>query len=167
MNENRNPVLIGMPTAGKTTLGKLLSKELGRELIEMDDEIVRKAGMPVTEIFRIFGETYFRMLETEVCREISGRENAVISCGGGVIKNPENMKYLSGNGLIIWLDRKPELLFASAERPLAADRISLKRLYEERKDLYAHYADLRIENNGTPEECLKEIITQTGLRRNG
>ncbi len=154
----RNIVLIGMPTCGKTTFGNLLSRKTGLPLVEMDDEIVRITGMTIPEIFAAKGEEYFRRVETQVAESLRDIESHVISCGGGVVKNERNITCLKKNGLLIWLDRAPELLFPSADRPLAGDPAKIVALYRERYSLYERYADIRVEDNGTIEECLEKLL---------
>ena len=158
----RNIVLTGMPTSGKTTFAALVSEKTGREMVEVDDEIIKAEGMAITEIFSRYGEEHFRKTESRITAEISSGYGKVISCGGGVVKNEENMVHLASNGLILWLDRKPELLYGSASRPLAASDDMVRKLYTERKPLYQKYADVRIENNGTIDACLDAILSLAG-----
>ncbi len=158
----RNIVLTGIPTAGKTTFGGLVSQRTGRELVEMDDEIIRIEGMPVTEIFSRYGEERFRETESQIIKVVSSRYGLVISCGGGVVKKEENMRDLAKNGLILWIDRDPSLLYGSLTRPLAASDAQVRKLYHERKPLYAGYADVRIENNETIEACLAAVLQAAG-----
>lgn len=160
--KKQNIVLIGMPTCGKSTFSKLLAKETGRKVIEMDEEAVKRLGMPITECFKTKGEAYFRALETEIAKDLCRQTGIVISCGGGVIKTPETMRYLSENGLVIWLKRDLSLLFPGKDRPLSSNTEDLKRLYEERMPLYEYYADTVVNNNGTMESTLQQLIKAAG-----
>ena len=145
--DKENIVLIGMPSCGKSSLGKKLSKKLNYDFIDMDKEIVKKAGMSIPEIFEKYGEDEFRKIETEVCIEVSKRNHTVISCGGGVIKKEINMKALSLNGKIIYIDRHVDDLIVGNGRPLSKDKDTLYKMYVERHPLYMKYSDIRIQNN--------------------
>ena len=80
----KNIVLIGMMGCGKSTVGRLLARRLGRELVDTDALIERRQGRSIPAIFASEGEEGFRALELEVCRELSGRQGLVIACGGGL-----------------------------------------------------------------------------------
>ena len=161
LKERRNLVLIGMPTSGKSTIAKMIAEKTGRPLIEMDQIIEERLGTTIRECFEKKGEAYFRALETDVCKEV-GAEGAVISCGGGVIKNRENMQYLSANGMIFWIDRDPELLFGSKDRPLSRSKSDIETLYEQRRSLYERFSDIRIANNASMEQAASAILAAVG-----
>lgn len=154
----RSLVLIGMPTSGKSTIAAEVSRRSGRKLIEMDEEIEKKLGMSIRECFDRYGEAYFRKAESEMAASLKEAGGCVISCGGGIIKNKENMRMLSENGLVAWLDRDPALLFGTGSRPLSQNKDDIARLYEERKSLYEMYADVRIDNNGNLEDTVNEVM---------
>lgn len=148
LNERRNIVIIGMPSAGKSTVGRLLAKQLNRKYVDIDRAIVRKIGMTIAEYFEKYGEQAFRDVEAEVCKSLRSRSGLVIATGGGVIKREENMRNLSYNGFVVWLDRYVGNLVASRSRPLSQNKDDIYRLYHERKDLYQKYSDVRVRNNG-------------------
>ena len=156
--EKRSIVLTGMPGSGKSTLGALLAARLGRTLYDTDAEIVKRAGMPIPEIFRTKGEPYFRALEREVIRELSRHGGAVIATGGGAVLRPENVDALKQNGTLVFLDRPPETLLPTADRPLADDTAKLRALYAERYPIYTAAADVTVPVTGTPEETVKTIL---------
>ena len=158
--ERRNIVLIGMPSSGKSTVGRLLAERLDREFIDTDDEIVSRAGRPITEIFAEDGEAEFRKIEREACESFSKKSGLVIACGGGVVEFEENMRRLAYNGIIIYLDRSLELLTPTESRPLSQDKEKLAGIYERRKDLYERYSDIRIRNDGGAEDAADEIIRE-------
>lgn len=162
LQEKRNVVLIGMPTSGKSTIARVLAQKTGNQLIEMDDELVKEFGTSIKEIFETKGELYFRDKETDLAKKLRDAEKCIISCGGGVIKREENMRYLNENGLVIWLDRSVDKLYGTSSRPLCKSDDVILNLYNERKDLYQKYADVRIENNGTLEETVEKIIQVIG-----
>jgi shikimate kinase len=98
-----NIVLIGYRGTGKSTVGKVLASRLGWELISTDMEIVKRAGRSIPEIVTDQGWEHFRDLESEVCRELSGRDHRVIDTGGGAILRQENVDLLKRNGTLCWL----------------------------------------------------------------
>lgn len=98
-----NIVLIGYRGTGKSTVGKVLAAKLRRDLVSTDQEIVRRAGRTIPEIVAQHGWEYFRDLESEVCKEFSGRDNLVIDTGGGAILRQQNVAMLKQNGLLFWL----------------------------------------------------------------
>ena len=142
--EKQNLVLIGMPTSGKTTIGKTLSEELGRDFIDSDEEIVEKIGMSISEFFEKNGEAEFRKIEAQVIKEIALKQGAVIATGGGVILNKRNIELLKMNGKVIFLNRPLDMLLTSEDRPLSSDRELLKKRFEERHEIYKASADVEI-----------------------
>ena len=158
MAERRNLVLIGMSGCGKTTLGKLAAEKLGKTFVDTDAEIIKRIGMSIADYFAAYGEDSFRQVESEVIQEISTQNNLVISTGGGVIKNPENIRWLKGNGTVIWIQRDPELLESGNGRPLVPDQDAVRRLYKERLPLYTAAAETIIENDGN-EDALQKILS--------
>ncbi len=159
LRERQNIVLIGMPSAGKTTIGRLLAKRLGREFCDMDELIVRRTGMQISEYFARNGEAAFRKIESDICRALQERQGIVIASGGGVVKDSDNMRALAHSGLIVWLDRDLSKLTPTDSRPLSSNMDDLLRLYEERRTLYAKWSDIRIDNAGSPEETADRILT--------
>lgn len=162
LNARRNIVLIGMPTSGKTTLAEMLSARTGRRKVEMDDVLVERLGMPISTCFEKYGEAYFRSQETQLAKELRRTEGTIISCGGGIIKNADNMRFLHENGIVIWVDRDPSLLYPTDSRPLSSTENAVLALYRERKDLYQKYSDVAVANNGAIEDTLQKIIRITG-----
>ena len=139
-----NIVLTGMPGCGKTTIGKALAKELNKEFIDIDDEIVKETGKPITEIFAEGGEELFRNIETQVIKRFSALQNCVISTGGGAILKEINIDFLKENGRIFYIDRPLEFLVTTNDRPLSSNREMLKKRFEERKDIYEATADFKL-----------------------
>ena len=161
LQKRQTIVLIGMPTCGKSTIAEVIAQRTGREWIEMDAILEERIGMPIRQCFEEQGEAYFRAKESELANELT-EGNAVISCGGGVIKNPENMRALSRNGKVFWIDRDVNLLYGTSSRPLSQSKEAIQQLYAERRPLYERYADVRIANNGTLEEAVSAILQETG-----
>ncbi len=156
-SDMENIVLIGMPSSGKTTMGKLVAKELEREFFDTDALIEKRENLSIPEIFKTYGEEYFRNLETEVLREVSKKTGVVIATGGGSIIREENRDLISQNSKIIYLDRKLENLETSG-RPLSKNLDSLKKLKEEREGIYSSLSDIKIDVIENKQDTLKMIM---------
>jgi len=105
-----NIVLIGYRGTGKSTVGRLLAARLGRELVSTDAEIVKRAQRAIPEIVAQQGWDYFRDLESEICRELGGRDQLVIDTGGGAILRAQNAEKLKKNGTVFWLTASVETI---------------------------------------------------------
>jgi len=152
-----NIVLVGMPGCGKTTVGKILAEKLNKEFVDTDELVVKLAGQTIPEIFAKKGEEKFREYEKEAVLIAGNYRNAVISTGGGVVKNIENKKPLSLNGKIVYIKRDLSQLFIGG-RPLSKNREELEKLYNERKDKYSDFAFAFVNNDKTPSDTAREII---------
>ncbi len=98
-----NVVLIGYRGTGKSTVAKELGARLGREVVCTDAEVVARAGQSIPEIVNHKGWEHFRDLESEVCRDVAGKERLIIDTGGGAILRPQNVTYLKARGTVFWL----------------------------------------------------------------
>ena len=152
-----NAVLIGMPSSGKSTVGRLVAESLERKFIDTDDIIREIAGVSIPEIFKKYGEKYFRDLESEAIRIASKETSAVIATGGGAVLKQENVLELKKNGRLFFLDRSPEKLIATSDRPLSSDREALISLYNARYDVYCNSADVRLDGDVTAEAVAKTV----------
>ena len=150
----KNIILIGMPGSGKSHIGSLLAKSLGRPFVDSDNIITERAGN-IETIFAQHGEDYFREIETEVLKEISKQSGQIISTGGGCVTKDRNFDLLHQNGVVSWLKRDIKLLPTNG-RPLSKSG-SLKEMYLKRASLYEKFADFIIDNNLTPEETVNKI----------
>lgn len=107
---------------GKTTVGKILAKELGLKLVDVDEEIESETGMTICDIFKEHGELSFRDKETQMAKKISNGAGLVISTGGGIVLREENIACLRQNGLIVCLMAAPETILErtkdNTDRPL-------------------------------------------------
>ena len=162
-----NLYLIGMMGAGKTTVGRLLARELGYGFVDTDEVITASAKKSINQIFAQEGETEFRRLESDVLSQVSAYTKLSVATGGGIVLNRENWSYLH-HGLIVWLDASPELLYNRLKeddtRPLLQDSnplLKLRNILEQRESLYA-LADLRItlKERETPEEIAQRTIAK-------
>ena len=145
--DDRSPaphlILVGLPGVGKTTIGKAVARRLGRQFLDFDQEIERRSGMDVREIFRLKGEDHFREMEFALTKELSVTGGMVLSPGGGWIAQQRSVELLRSNGRIIYLRASPEAVARRLRRvetrPLLAGRdpvVALRELYQKRRALY-------------------------------
>ena len=139
--------LIGMMGSGKSTLGKELSKRLGYKFIDMDHYIEEKCCKFIDEIFRDYGEEWFRAFETNTLKEFLEMDDVIIATGGGVIKNKKHKKLMDGKCIYssVPVEILEERLAFDDTRPLLKTR-SVKSILEERIPLYEYFSDLTVEN---------------------
>ena len=153
--EMTNIVLIGMPGSGKTTVGQALAALTGREALDVDWEIVRRAGCSIPEIFQRDGEPAFRELERQVTADLGATTGKIILTGGGVVKDERNYAPLHQNGRIYHLWRGLDVLPVDG-RPVSQGT-SAEKLWAERKPLYERFRDAFVDNNGTVAETADAI----------
>ena len=155
--------LIGMRGAGKSTLGSLLAKETGNRFVELDSEIEKDTGMPLGEIFSLYGQSGFRAIEKRtlerVLKELKENERAVISVGGGVVSEKETFDLLLSRCYTVWIKAQPEehmsrVMAQGDFRPMAANNQAmedLRGILEAREPLYRK-ADLLLDTSGASAE---------------
>ena len=158
MCEKENIVLTGMPGSGKTTVAKVLSKKLQREVYDTDALIEEKAKMPISDIFSKYGEKYFRDLESEVIAEVSQKSGVIVSTGGGAVLREQNVHRLKRNGRIYFLDRPLEDIIPTSDRPLSLDREALTKRYNERYSVYCSSCDCRITDFDSINETAEAVM---------
>lgn len=145
-----------MPGCGKSTIAKRLAQELGREALDSDALVAEKAGMSIPEVFAQWGEGCFRELETLALTALCGRRGCVIATGGGCVTREENYAILHGGGTVFWIKRDLDKL-PTAGRPISQSR-DLRELYAEREPLYERFADAVVDNNGSVDDAVEQII---------
>ena len=150
-----NIILIGMPGCGKSSVGKALAAALNRTFLDADEEIVRRAGCSIPEIFAAQAEAGFRRLESAVLADLGKQSGIVLATGGGCVTRPENYPSLHQNGCIVWLTRDLSLLPTDG-RPMSQAN-PLEALWETRKALYERFSDVKISNDRTISECVNAI----------
>ena len=150
--------------AGKSVTAKCLAAAREAPLYSTDSLVEEKAGHPISEIFLREGEGAFRRLENEVVLDLAKKQGAVIDCGGGVVLNPENMKALRKNGIIIYLSATPEIVWERIKnqkhRPLldVKDPLTeIRRLLHQRDPLYRQ-ADHVVDTKGLTGETTCDAI---------
>ncbi len=152
-----NIVLVGMPSSGKTTVGRLLAEELGREFIDTDD-IIKSENGDISAIFEEKGESGFRNIETDVIKRVSALQGKVIATGGGAVLKQENIDFLKLNGKIYFLDRPLEQLEATTDRPLSKSKEMLEKIYNERYQIYGDCCDKKIDCSETPKDAMLLVL---------
>ena len=154
----QNIVLIGMPGCGKTSVAKALAAQTGRPVYDADEEIEKRAGKSIPEIFADDGEEVFRSFETEVLADLGKLTGVILSTGGGCVTRPENYPLLRQNSRIVWIERDVSLLEKEG-RPLSMQQ-DINEIYVNRKHLYKQFADFSVVNDKTPEVCAALICKE-------
>lgn len=153
MTPVENVILVGFMGAGKTAIGRLLARRLGRCFVETDDLIVAREGRPIPEVFRVSGEARFRDLEAEAVESLRLKRGDVIATGGGLPCREGRMDVLRALGTVVWLKGDFREMYERArrggERPMLAERSAaeVEALYRERERSYAQ-AHLTVETRG-------------------
>jgi shikimate kinase len=164
-----NIALIGFMGAGKTAVGRLLAEKLGKELMETDKLVEKRAGKSIPDIFNQDGETAFRQLEVEVIGEITSDINQIIACGGGVVLNHVNTDRLKEGAVVVYLTAPPEVILQrvladTSVRPLLKGRNkeqTIRKLMRYRKPLYERAADIEIDTTELGiDEVTEHIIAR-------
>ena len=163
---NYNIFLIGFMGAGKSTISDYLKNVLAMDVVEMDQRIVERQGMSISDIFETYGEEYFRELETNLLIEMQSRSNVVVSCGGGVPMRERNVAEMKKNGRVVLLTAKPETILERVkdnhDRPLLENNKNVSfiaDLLEKRRAKYEAAADIVVETDGKSElEICEELI---------
>lgn len=158
-----NIFLIGMPGVGKTTLGKKLAEKMGYSFLDLDQYIEQQATLFIDELFMLYGEDYFRALETNCLKQVSQFDHYVIACGGGIICRSENKDWMKG--ICVYLTAPFEEMERRIEgsesiRPLL-ERKTVEQLYEERKEGYERFSDITIENIHI-DDTVNQLVIQLG-----
>jgi len=141
--------MAGYMGSGKSSIGRRLARELGREFVDADAAIEEHARLSVPEIFSKRGEVWFRRTETEVIRQIvQERPPGVLALGGGALGSDRTRSLLSREATVIWLNVSPELAWSrvdGSDRPLALDRGRFLRRAAAREPIYREAADVEID----------------------
>lgn len=166
-----NIVLIGFMGSGKSSVGQRLSQLLEMEFIDTDNLIQEKTTLTINEIFEGHGEDFFRKLEIETIKDLQSRKNTIISCGGGVVLNPENIESLKENGKLIWLKARPQEIYKRISndetRPLLGNDFTVEELrkkLELRLGLYENSKNIEVDTDGkSVDQVCQDIVRQLGL----
>ena len=154
---SQNIVLIGMPGCGKSTIGQLVSNELGRDFFDSDSVFFEKYGKTPAETIISEGEDSFRKKETSIIAELGKKSGTVISTGGGAVLRKENRDALCQNGTVVLLKR-PLSMLGTDGRPLSSSIERLEQMDRDRMPVYEAFCDICIENTSEIEDAAKAII---------
>jgi shikimate kinase len=156
-----NYYLIGLPASGKSSVGKALATKIEYEFYDLDRLIEKNEGITIPNIFKLYGEDYFRDLETKYLKELKEKDNIVVSCGGGIVLRKENKEYM--NGIIVLLKTNlKEIEFRlkrdNNQRPISKEK-DIYTLYKERASNYEYFKTFSIKSqiiSKTVNEIIKE-----------
>lgn len=154
--QTKNIILIGMPSCGKTTVGKIIAEKLSRPFSDADDEFTAQLGVTPATVIRRDGEERFRQDEHRVALGLCKQSGTVIACGGGIVTRSFNYPVLHQNGTIIFIDRALDKLETKG-RPLS-EANPLEALYNARIDAYRRFADITVQSTEIPEKTAELII---------
>lgn len=156
-----NIALCGFMGAGKTSVGRELSKITGRKFVDTDELVEEKQGKPVSTIFAEKGEDYFRDLEYETCVKTAQMKNAVISTGGGAVTFERNVKALKKGAKIVFIDTPFEVICNrvgdASTRPMFKNRENAQKLFNARREKYLSAADFVVNGNQSVRKIALEI----------
>lgn len=165
-----NIFLVGFMASGKTNVGQILSRLIAWEFVDADEELVRRTGRSIPEIFQEDGEDAFRGLERSLIKELATGTNHVIAAGGGAFVDPENREQMLNNGLVVCLRAEPETIHrriaegvsgGAESRPLLAGTPPLERIKDllaQRAESYAKAHHTIDTDQLTPEQVAEHIM---------
>ena len=179
--QGRNIVLSGMMGSGKSTIGRIVAELLGRPFVDTDKQVEETAGRSVATIFADQGEAVFRLMERDAVRHVAAQRGQVVSLGGGVVMDPDNVAHLRETGDIVWIDVPIDVLvgrLASSAKPnkrplLEGDRdpaalhSRLSALRAERYDAYATSAVYVLDTLGRSSEVVAQEVLAWAMQQPG
>lgn len=168
----QNIFLVGMPGAGKSTLGKSLARRLGLTFVDADSELIAKTGVPIATIFEFEGESGFRVRESQMLAELVDRRGIVLATGGGAILSEGNRKVLREHGVVIYLRASLDDLRARTQRDTKRPLLQsgdpatvLRDLLNAREPLYNEVSHLTVDTGRQPAAKLAESIVEAMIER--
>ncbi len=167
MKETCNIFLIGFMGCGKSTVAAKLNRMYGMNVVEMDQMIARQQKMSIPEIFKQYGEAYFRDLESNLLKKIQLGFNQVVSCGGGIVLREQNVAEMKKNGRVVLLTAKPETVLkrvrGNDDRPILKGKKNVQdiaELMEKRREKYEMAADIIVVTDDKSIQVICEEIMQ-------
>lgn len=164
LNEKRNVFLIGMPSSGKSSVGKKLAELTGKEFADTDTMLTDRFGRTISDFISENGEKPFRDEESAVIGQAAEKRGYIIATGGGAVLREENVRAMKKNGTVVFLDRDPALLTATKDRPLSSTREALEKLYEERYPIYKKAADMTVPSDRSVGEVAEDVRKELEIR---
>lgn len=164
LNEKRNVFLIGMPSSGKSSVGKKLAELTGKEFADTDTMLTDRFGRTISDFISENGEKPFRDEESAVIGQAAEKRGYIIATGGGAVLREENVRAMKKNGTVVFLDRDPDLLTATKDRPLSSTREALEKLYEERYPIYKKAADMTVPSDRSVGEVAEDVRKELEIR---
>lgn len=165
-----NIILVGMMGSGKTTVGKVLAKQLGKTFIDSDEEIQKRTGVTIPHIFDVEGEAGFRQRESSIIEELTQLKNIVLATGGGAVINPNNRAAMRQGGVVVYLKSNVYDLWQRTRhdqsRPLLKTenpRAKLQELFDQRDALYSEVANVVIH---TSKQSVHTLVSRLKKRLN-
>jgi shikimate kinase len=165
--QSGNLILVGMMGSGKTTMGKALSRQLGKSFVDSDEEIIKRTGVTVPHIFDIEGEAGFRLRETAAIKDLTARDNLVLATGGGAVLAEENRAALQHNGIVIYLKASVHDLWQRTRhdrnRPLLQTKDPhgrLTELFQQRDPLYQQVSDIVVQSGKQSVHALMQHLIE-------
>ena len=156
----KNIYLIGMPGCGKSTIGKVISREINMDFVDLDDYIEKMTSKTIPELFEM-GEKHFREAESNALLKVSRMQNTIVSTGGGIIVTDKNAEVMKNTGIVIFINTSPDKILGNSAlegRPLLKDKNKIFDLYEKRYNLYTLEAQYVVDNEGSINECVQKIL---------
>jgi shikimate kinase len=157
-------VLVGFMGCGKSTVGREVARLLGWEFEDMDRGLEAALGTSIAEVFRTRGEDFFREQETEMARALASRRRLVVAAGGGAFTVPQTREALSGGAVTVWLRCPLEAVLQrvrlDGSRPLALDRATIGRLFDQRESSY-RLADRQVDATLGPPPAVAQAVVAT------
>lgn len=157
LSDKTNVVLTGMPSCGKTSVGKLLSEQLGRKFYDSDAEFEKRLKLSPAQYILKYGEDAFRAEETKTISELSVNTGCIIATGGGAVLRAENIERLKLNGKLYFIDRMLSKLIPTDDRPLSGTAELIEKRFNERYSIYKGTADCSVGGDGTVEDTADKI----------
>lgn len=162
----RRLFLVGPMGVGKSTIGKILARELNLEFIDCDEEIERRSGADIPWIFDVEGEVGFRVRESQVLDDLTGRDGLLVATGGGAVLRKKNRTFLRERGIAIYLDSDIEVLVKrmakDKKRPLLRNKDPqeiLSRIKREREPMYREVSDIHVVvGDGSSRHAANQVL---------
>ena len=157
--------MVGFMGSGKSTVGKILAQSLDQEFVEMDALIEKSQAKEISAIFAQEGESYFRQLEKDLLKELAKKTDLVVSCGGGLVCDPQNIELLKKTGLLVCLSASADTIYERTKeytsRPLLEVKDPLSKIQEllvKREPYYQQAHHTVSTDNSRPKEISETII---------